>query len=62
MLSGIMKKERESNIDATANGWCQEIKMEEIKKMIDEEKKNHSFWNKLKRLFKGGKNNGKRKS
>lgn len=41
--------------EATMNGWCQEIKIEELKEMLEAEKKEKSFWNKIKKLFKGGK-------
>lgn len=40
--------------EATDNGWCQEIKIKELKEMLDAEKKEKSFWNKVKKLFKGG--------
>ena len=40
--------------EATINGWCQEIKIEELRTMLETEKKEKSFWNKIKNLFKGG--------
>lgn len=41
--------------EATINGWCQEINIEELRSMLEAEKKEKSFWNKIKKLFKGGK-------
>ena len=42
--------------EATINGWCQEIKIEELRQILEAKKKEKSFWNKIKNLFKGGKN------
>ena len=41
--------------EATINGWCQEINIDELRQMLETEKKEKSFWNKIKNLFKGGK-------
>lgn len=41
--------------EATVNGWCQEIKIEELKPMLEEEKKQRKWYRRLVKWLKGEK-------
>lgn len=38
---------------ATANGWCQEIKIEELKPMLEEERKQKKWYKRLIKWLRG---------
>lgn len=41
--------------EATVNGWCQEIKIEELKPMLEEERKQKKWYRRLAKWLKGRK-------
>jgi hypothetical protein len=41
--------------EATVNGWCQEIKIEELKPMLEEEKKQKKWYRRFVKWLKGKK-------
>lgn len=41
--------------EATVNGWCQEIKIEELKPMLEEERKQKKWYRRLVKWLKGRK-------
>ena len=41
--------------EATVNGWCQEIKLEELKPMLEEEKKQKKWYRRFIKWLKGRK-------
>ena len=53
----MLKKylEDTTNKDATANGYCQEIKIEELKPMLEEVKKERKWYRRLAKWLRGNK-------
>ena len=39
--------------EATVNGWCQEIKIEELKPMLEEERKQKKWYRRLVKWLRG---------